>query len=273
MSRNRKRLTLFLIIAGALFIGFHFWRFGLPFRPDAPRIGLSVSDDLHDRVGIHRGAYDHALSRVGAQIVTLEPSEGQDNIDALLDRIDGLLLTGGSDIHPQLYGGSSGAAHGVNLERDLFEVELIKGALERDMPILGICRGHQILNVVHGGTLQDLRQKRELAKSHGPSLESLRGHPVKIVANSHLASVITKPTIQVNSFHFQAIDKLGKGLRIAAIAQDGVIEAVERADRRMVIGIQWHPDIMAIGSESHLVLFRKLVESAVNYEVQRVAEN
>ncbi len=268
-SRGGRRFLLFLLLfVGILILGFHFWRHGLP-RPNAPRIGISVSNDLLDRLGIHRGAYDHALSQVGAQVVTLAPGNGLEGIDELLDGIDGLLLTGGGDVHPQLYGKALSSSRGISLERDLFEIRLIQGALERDMPILGICRGHQILNVAHGGTLQDLKANEELAKNHGPSLKSFGAHFVKITANSNLAGIIGERTLQVNSFHLQAIAEVGEDLRVCAIAPDGVVEAVERTDRRMVIGIQWHPEIMAIGDSSHQAIFKKPVERARDYRASQ----
>jgi len=276
--RGRQRFLLFpLLLMGMLLLGFHLWRHGLP-HPDGPRIGLSVSDDWLDRLGIHRGAYDHVLSRVGAQVVTLEPRKGLEEVNALLESIDGLLLTGGGDVHPALYDGSLPPPHpppasrggmAVSLERDVFEIQLIRGALERDMPILGICRGHQILNVAHGGTLQGVRENEALAKNHGPSLKSFGAHLVEVVPNSYLANIMAENALQVNSFHLQAVAKLGVNLRASAIAPDGVIEAIERPDRRMVIGIQWHPEIMSIGDASHLAIFRKLVECAADYRAQR----
>lgn len=266
--KGSRFLVLLLLLVGIPILGFHFWRHGLP-RPNAPRIGISVSDDLLDRLGLHRGAYDHALSQVGAQAVTLSPENGAENIDELLGGIDGLLLTGGGDVHPQLYGEALRASRGISLERDLFEIRLIRAALERNMPILGICRGHQILNVAHGGTLQGLRENEVLAKTHGPSLKSFGAHSVEITANSNLAGIIGEGSLQVNSFHLQAVAEVGEALHVCAVAPDGVVEGVERRDRRMVIGLQWHPEIMAIGDSSHHAIFKKLVERAKAYRASQ----
>ncbi|MFH1268253.1 MAG: gamma-glutamyl-gamma-aminobutyrate hydrolase family protein, partial [Planctomycetota bacterium] len=131
----------------------------------APVIGLSLDTAWHARVGITTTGYEVGLSRAGGRI--LELRSGGASPEEILGRIDALLLAGGGDIDPELYGGAAADAQLVDPDRDRFELALIQGALEREMPILGICRGIQILNVSQGGTVRNLRDDAKLADAHG----------------------------------------------------------------------------------------------------------
>jgi len=180
------------------------------------------------------GPYAAALRQAG-----IEPTFGTS-----VDGVSGLVLLGGIDVNAALYGESRGPeTEDPDDLRDQRECSLIAEALERDLPILAICRGLQILNVQHGGTLfQHLgsteRHRREMGD------KSVSVHSVEIVPGTRLARIAAgELRRQVNSRHHQAIARLGKGLIVSASDPvDGVIEAIERADKRFVVGVQWHPE-------------------------------
>jgi putative glutamine amidotransferase len=158
--------------------------------------------------------------------------------EALLERVDALVLNGGSDVAPNLYGAEPHEATGApNARRDDFELRLARGALERQLPVLGVCRGMQVLNVARGGTLvQDLEGHNEREAWDRPV------HEVEVEPGSRVARAFGGRTA-VNSVHHQAIDRLGSGLRATAHAPDGVIEAIE-ADDGLAVGVQWHPEFL-----------------------------
>lgn len=175
----------------------------------------------------------------------LDPVESTPPSQPGLAGCSGLVLAGGSDVEPSLYGQPNVAARNPHPERDQMELSLIREALERDIPILGICRGAQMLNVAFGGTLlQDI----------GEGHTGVR-HGVRFEADSKTAAIAQPAT--VNSRHHQAVDRLGQGLRITAwSAEDNVVEAIEAPDRRFVLAVQWHPEDLAVeGDEEARALF------------------
>lgn len=164
---------------------------------------------------------------------------------------DGLLLTGGGDVDPALYGEAAHPTYdAAEPGRDAFEIELIARAVQADLPILGICRGLQVLNVARGGTLiQDIPSTVHEALEHRfaapPHPSYLLAHTVSLSMDSRLAQALGErahSVVEVNSRHHQAIGRLGEGLVVTGVAQDGVIEAVEDPNRRFLIGVQWHPE-------------------------------
>jgi putative glutamine amidotransferase len=169
----------------------------------------------------------------------------------------GLLLTGGTDVNPQRYRAvARPQTDEPDDERDRVELEQIHAAIERDLPILGICRGLQILNVYHGGTL--IQHIDGVAK-HDPEKEdhSESAHEVQFEAGSRLAEIAGAPRWGVNSRHHQAVEKPGAGLRISARdAQDGIVEGLERSDKRFLVAVQWHPEDQIIQHPEHLRLFQ-----------------
>ncbi|MBU0638825.1 MAG: type 1 glutamine amidotransferase [Planctomycetes bacterium] len=229
--------------------------------PGGPRIGLSMASGLVAQ----RPLYEDALARAGGRPVLVTPVSDAGELAALLDDVDALLLTGGGDIDPVLYGGDADDAWLVDRARDDFEIRLIRAAMERDMPILGICRGIQILNVAHGGTIRNLRDDPVLSATHGIDFDSFTAHQVEIVVGTRLAAALGAGARQVNSFHGQAVERVGAGLRVCAMADDAVIEAIERPDRAFVVGIQWHPEIQSLTDERGLELLRVLVQHARAY--------
>ncbi len=168
----------------------------------------------------------------------------------------GLLLMGGSDVNPKRFGGEPQAETDVpDDQRDEAELKLIGEAIERDLPIFGVCRGLQILNVYHGGTLV---QHLEAIARHDPEKDDHSGpaHEVAFVPDSKLAQIALDATWQVNSRHHQAVLKLGQNLKISARAlEDGTVEGIERLDKRYVVAVQWHPEDQTKKYPAQLRLF------------------
>jgi putative glutamine amidotransferase len=236
------------------------------------RIGISTS------VGEHRGRSAELLNRAyvdavaGARGLPLViPVLEDHHVDAVLDTVDGIVLSGGGDIDPARYGQvAAPEVYGVNAGRDRWEFALLRGALERGVPVLGICRGAQVLNVALGGALiQDLPAITD--HPHRDDERDAEGvHPVT-VRKGLLARVLGTTTVRVNTLHHQAVGKLGAGLRATAWAQDGTVEAIELEDGRPVLGVQWHPEMLC-AHEPHRRLFEWVVaegERAASEDDQR----
>jgi putative glutamine amidotransferase len=191
--------------------------------------------------------YLYALRRAGAQEAVLMPDQ-LDEREAieLLARFDGLLLLGGGDLDPETYGQARAEeVYGVIARRDGFELPLVHAALDAAVPTLAICRGHQVLNVALGGTLDQHITSREDIVGHGlPGVEGgATTHSVRVPEGSRLAAALGATSATVSSHHHQAVEKLGEGLEAVAWAEDGVIEGIELTDGdRWVIGVQWHPE-------------------------------
>lgn len=210
-----------------------------------PVVGITLGDG--GRPGYHglREGYVRSVEQAGAIPVVLPPIRPE-AAEAVLDRIDGLVLSGGVDVDPALYGRAPHPKLGrVDRRRDDFELALTRIALARDLPILAICRGQQLLNVATGGTLiQDLPSESIAALTHDAAgRRTRRSHAVEVTAASRLAEILGAGTLSVNSFHHQAIERLGAGLAASArCPADGVIEGVEMKGRSFVVGVQWHPE-------------------------------
>lgn len=239
-----KRLLAAAVVGSCLlivgYITFRIWKWA-SVPHDAPVIGVSLDTAWHARMGITTTGYEVGLTRAGGRILELRP--GDASPEDILGQIDALLLAGGGDVDPALYGGEMAGAQLVDPERDRFELALIQGALEREIPVLGICRGIQILNVSQGGTVRNLRDDADLAHTHGIEVDSLDAHPVTIAAGSKLATLLSEGRRDVNSFHGRALGQLGPGVVAAAEAPDGVVEAIELSGPKFAIGLQWHPEM------------------------------
>jgi putative glutamine amidotransferase len=188
----------------------------------------------------------------------------------IFDRLDGLLLTGGSDVDPGCYGEERRPACGrIDRDRDRVELTLLRWAFEECKPVFAICRGMQLLNVVRGGTLhQDLASERPDGARHnygapaeGYHRDSLV-HAIRAERGSRLRDILGGEHIEVNSLHHQGVKALAPGLRPTAFAADGLIEGVEAADGSYVIGVQWHPEELADSHAPHRRLFDDFVAAA-----------
>ncbi|HVH69350.1 MAG TPA: gamma-glutamyl-gamma-aminobutyrate hydrolase family protein [Gemmatimonadales bacterium] len=200
------------------------------------------TDEGRERVALNT-AYVHALSRAGLVPVVVPPLLDPDAACAALDHVHGLVLSGGEDVDPGRYGATPHPQLGeVDPARDTVELALIAGAERRRLPLLAICRGIQILNVAHGGTLyQDLPSERPGPIDHA---DEGRRHGLRVERSTQLHHVVGALTATVNSRHHQAIRDLAPGLRATAWAEDGVIEGVEGTgtDAPWVVAVQWHPE-------------------------------
>ena len=229
----------------------------VPVTSPRPTIGVSTSEvRLPDRVSplpegepVRRElalglVYVDAIVRAGGLPVILPPLAPR-LAAALLDAVDGLCIPGGPDIHPSLYGHDAHAMLGpTEPELDAFELALVTEALERGMPLLGICRGAQMINVAMGGTLhQHLPACVDGALAHRQDVDLARStHPVRVADGSRLAAVVGRDLAEVNSLHHQAVERLGEGLEAVAWAPDGVVEAIEGSGDAFLLGVQWHAE-------------------------------
>jgi putative glutamine amidotransferase len=191
-------------------------------------------------------AYVAALEGAGAAPVLIPVLETPETLRAILSRLDGLLLPGGVDVDPQQYGESAlPDLNQVQAEADRVELTLAHAALERALPLLGICRGQQLLNVAMGGTIyQDLQSQGATSLDHTGSRPRGRDfllHSVRIAPDSRLAALLGSLEVQVNSLHHQSIKGVAPGLRAVAWSPDGVIEAVE-GEGAFQVAVQWHPE-------------------------------
>jgi putative glutamine amidotransferase len=203
-----------------------------------------------DRIGmpgivLERG-YLHAARIAGALPLILSPAAAAETRDRLFEHAGGLMLTGGEDVDPATYGEKQDGARRTSPERDAMELQLVRGALERGMPILAICRGIQLLNVALGGTLyQDLRTHRGRGIDHDRYRDfDASIHPVRTDGTQHLKGVFNGSGFLQNSAHHQGIKDLAPGLMAVGWAPDGLVEAVElrRPGAGWTVGVQWHPE-------------------------------
>ena len=217
-----------------------------------PVIGISCSTekigDWQLPMDYVRHAYSAACENAGLLPVLLPVTADESVREAQLDLVDGLLLSGGDDVYPGLYGEGDTvhpATEPPDERRDRHEIALIHSAVRRDLPILAICRGLQILNVAFGGTLiQDLPAISEEKRPHRQqALTFETSHCLTVVEDSLLSKAFGGlETVPVNSHHHQAVKAAAPGLAVSARADDGVIEAMERPDSSFVLGVQWHPE-------------------------------
>lgn len=212
-------------------------------------------------------AYIRRLEAAGAAPVMIPPLDDTAALRTVYERLDGLLLAGGGDVDPAWYGEAPHPKLGhVDSLRDRVEVQLIRWALQDDLPILAICRGIQVLNVAAGGTLyQDITAQCPGAMSHSPDRTQSRDdrtHAIEIEPNSLLRSLLGTPRLVVNSGHHQAVKDTAPGFRVTARAEDGIIEGIEGLGRSFCVGVQWHPESLAHRDPTMQRLFEGFVAAA-----------
>jgi putative glutamine amidotransferase len=202
--------------------------------------------------------YVRAVERAGGRPLLVPPST--DGVEETLDAVDALIFSGGSDLGPELYGQEPHPeTFGVHEDRDRAELTLLEGALQRDMPVLAICRGSQVLNVARGGDLVQHLPDVVGDEKHKHTPGTFADHDVELEPGTKLASVLGERS-PVKSHHHQGFGKLGEGLRVAAHADDGTIEAVEDPSHRFALGVLWHPE-----AGEDVKLFEGLVAAAADY--------
>jgi putative glutamine amidotransferase len=191
---------------------------------------------------VSQRTYSEAVAEVRGVPIVLPPAdEVAEDPDRLLDLLDGLILAGGGDIEPAAYGAEAGSELiGTRPERDSFELALARGALERDTPVLGICRGMELLNVALGGTLE---QELPEARIHLHTPGEFTDHDVRLEPGSLAARAVGSEHISVRSHHHQGIGRVGEGLVVSGYSvPDGIVEAIEIPDRRWALGVLWHAE-------------------------------
>jgi len=207
-------------------------------------------------------AYVSAIERAGGRPLLVPPSE--DGIEETLAVLDGLLFSGGSDIDPDAYGAEAHPeTNGVRPERDQAELALLEAALARDMPVLAVCRGSQVLNVALGGDLVQHLPEVVGHEQHKHTPGVFADHDVEVLPGTKLQALVGDHA-PVKSHHHQGYGRIGDGLREAARAEDGTVEAIEDPERRFALGVLWHPEA---GEDA--ALFEALVEEARRYRAER----
>jgi putative glutamine amidotransferase len=214
-------------------------------------------------------SYLRAVELAGGLPVVLPPLE-LDRVAPLLDRLSGVLLSGGPDLDPAAYGRAAHPELGpTEPQLDAFEVALAREADARGLPILGICRGAQALNIARGGTLH--QHLPEITDGSVEHRQRERGdqvtHEVRVAPISGLAAVLGSRRIAVNSFHHQSVDELGDGLHAVAWADDGVIEGIEGRGGAFLLGVQWHAETL-VDDAAQLALFQRLVSACEQRELE-----
>ena len=221
-----------------------------------PLIGVTPCSRIDD--------YVQSVKRAGGEPVVLRNS---DDPATVLSRVDGVLLTGGADVDPALYGQERHDTTYVDEDRDRFEIPLSRGALDHDVPVFAICRGVQVLNVAAGGTLvQDIPSQSASELNHSIDVpKNANAHPVRVTPGTKLAASLgptaNLSTCAVNSRHHQSVGDVAPSFVVSAVSPDGIIEAIERPGAAFCLGVQWHPENFWKTGE-FAPLFQSFVEAA-----------
>jgi putative glutamine amidotransferase len=218
--------------------------------------------DWEEDAALVPASYVRAVEAAGGRALLVPPSTNA--VEETLDALDGLLFSGGSDLDPELYGQDAHAqTNGVVAARDKGEIALMRAALERDMPVLAVCRGSQVLNVALGGDLVQHLPDVVGDEKHKHTPGVFADHDVDVVPGTHVQRVLGDRA-PVKSHHHQGYGRLGAGLREAARAEDGTVEALEDPSRRFALGVLWHPE-----AGEDFALFQALVAEAATYHAER----
>ncbi|HGJ66618.1 TPA: gamma-glutamyl-gamma-aminobutyrate hydrolase family protein [bacterium] len=239
-----------------------------------PIIGITCgTSDLNTNDSYISNEYISAIESAGGTPIVLPLAKNESSFDGYISIIDGLLLSGGVDMDPSYFGEEPIQALGrIDVERDRIEIHLATQALKLNIPIFGICRGIQTLNVAGGGTLyQDIYSDlNNLLKHRQTAPGSHATHSIKIKEGSKLATIIGQTEFRVNTFHHQSVKDLATGFAISATASDGIIECIESTKHPFAIGVQFHPERMWQNSEPMLALFKAFVDAGISYKEQRI---
>lgn len=239
-----------------------------------PIIGITCSRSVNGRWSDYSlghfmefafDAYSQAVLNCGGAPLLVPISQDKNSLTAVCRRIDGLILSGGPDINPRFY--KEEPRQGlmdVDEDQDRMEIELTRQAVAADLPLFGICRGLQVLNVAMGGTLyQDIASQAPKACNHSPRADrSTVSHKVRIEPRTRLQSILQRRSLWVNSKHHQAVNQPAAGVKVSAVATDGIIEALEVLDRTFVIAVQWHPEGLWEKDAASRKLFKALIAAA-----------
>lgn len=215
-----------------------------------------------------KAVYEH-----GGVPVILPVTDDDESIERYLSLVDGIYFTGGGDINPLLFGEEPIRQIGaIDYDRDTFEVKLYKHAASKNMPMLGICRGQQIMNVAGGGTLyQDIYAQRQNTNGHSPkfTLGGYEHHTVDLIRDSMIYNIFKTDKIKTNSFHHQAVKDVAEGYIATAFTEDGIIECIESSELEFALGVQWHPEIMFERYPLFCNIFNSFIEASKRYSFKK----
>ncbi|MDR0766304.1 MAG: gamma-glutamyl-gamma-aminobutyrate hydrolase family protein [Odoribacteraceae bacterium] len=238
--------------------------------PADARPVIGISTNFKEGLSCIHDDYVRAITRAGGVPLLLPVMQDIDALQAIVAHLDGLLLSGGADVNPLYSGEEPIPALGmVDPERDRYELILARLAANRQVPLLGICRGHQLINVAFGGkNYQDIPSQVPGALKHGQEMTTGHGsHTVRVAPNSTLFAILGKETVTVNSYHHQAIKEIAPGLTVTATAPDGVIEAMEALPDYRVLGVQWHPERVPLHDSQEMEkIFRYFTREALLFK-------
>jgi putative glutamine amidotransferase len=227
---------------------------------------IGIGSDVQSPEGKRESAFTYltyveAVRRAGAIPVVIPPQP--ENAEQLMRELDGFLLAGGFDCDPKAYGEDPHSTiEPMDARRQANDLALAEAARKHEVPMLGICLGLQVMNVAAGGTLiQDIDSQHETEIRHASEPEDRGRHDVIIEKGTRLAGVLPALELNVNSSHHQAVGKVGQGLRVTALAPDGIVEGVEDPKHPFYLGVQWHPEDMT-GEGSASALFAAFIEAA-----------
>lgn len=237
-----------------------------------PLIGITTFREINQRGTYNSLNYDYVKSVLNAGgVPLLIPLVDEKSASEYIDKIDGILFSGGEDVAPFYYNENpTRQLGGIDYNRDRLELKLFNLALEKKLPIFGICRGLQLINVACNGTLyQDIDSQVDKVLGHHPNNVARNEfyHNVKIKENTKLKEIFNKELIFTNSFHHQSIKKIGDNLIVNALSEDGIIEGVEakNLEEQFILAVQWHPENLCENYPEFLNLFKLFVEKAKKY--------
>jgi putative glutamine amidotransferase len=253
-------LPLLILLLPAMLIA----RFGRPRR--GIKVALSVSDRWPAYLQYVRLPYDLAILRAGAKVVTVSPANIE-RIDEIFDQVDAVVISGGEDIAPFVESHHNLVANNINLQRDELEITMIRKAEQHNMPLLCICRGMQLLTMLHGGQLVCHDHDKPVSRNHKSTIFHFAMHKVLPLAGTRLMNIFQLEKINVNSIHHQHVSDAGD-LKISGMSDDGIIEAVEVKGQHFALGVQWHPELQTIFNYHSDKLFTALVNAASELKKQ-----
>lgn len=237
--------------------------------PRRPRIGISsgrggvkVTEGTLASHYVGRGYVRAVVRAGGAPFVLPSVEEEVDSVaEVALEAIDGLVLPGGCDLSPSLYGGDAAAALDADPVRDAFELALLRGAIDRELPVLGVCRGMELINVAYGGSLRDGVSHPGASDVHVDALGMVRVHRVTVRPDTLARDVFGSEEVEATCVHHQAPEVIGAGLFASVVAADGGVEAVENRDLNL-LGVIWHPELGLDRTPTHQLVYDWVVQQA-----------
>ncbi|WP_103104320.1 gamma-glutamyl-gamma-aminobutyrate hydrolase family protein [Brevibacillus reuszeri] len=240
-----------------------------------PIIGVTTFLSEQSKYSTVSRNYIDSIYAAGGLPVNIPIISNESNYDDYIQMLDGLLFTGGNDIAPYYFGENPvRELNSMSSIRDEYEFSLFKAAYEKNMPIFGICRGIQLINVAMDGSLyQDIYSQCPGTLGHSPEHTASDEfyHAVQIKVDTQLYEIFGEERIFTNSFHHQSVKKLGNNLIATAYSEDGIVEAIESTEDRFLLGVQWHPECMTKRHPMFLKLFRAFVEASVQYKQKEVS--